>query len=45
MGAKTIELLVDVINGQRNGKDLSVLQPVRLPADFIVRKSSLRMAK
>jgi LacI family transcriptional regulator len=45
MGAKTIELLVDVINAQRNGKDLSVLQPVRLPADLIVRKSSLRMAK
>lgn len=45
MGAKTIELLVEVINAQRNGKDLSVLQPVRLPADLIVRKSSLRIAK
>jgi LacI family transcriptional regulator len=42
MGAKTIELLVGVINAQRNGKDLSALQPVRLPADLIVRKSSLR---
>ena len=43
MGAKTIELLVDVINAQRDGKDLSGLRPVRLPADLIVRKSSLRV--
>ncbi len=42
MGAKTIELLVDVINAQRDGNDLSALQPIRLPADLIVRKSSLR---
>jgi LacI family transcriptional regulator, lactose operon repressor len=45
MGAKTIELLVDVINAQRAGKDLSVIRPIRLPADLIVRKSSLRIAK
>ena len=42
MGAKTIELLVDVINAQRNGKNLSALQPIRLPADLVIRKSSLR---
>lgn len=42
MGAKTIELLVDVINAQRNGKDLSALQPVRLLPDLVIRKSSLR---
>jgi LacI family transcriptional regulator len=42
MGAKTIELLVDVINAQRDGKDLSGLQPVRLPAELVVRTSSLR---
>jgi DNA-binding LacI/PurR family transcriptional regulator len=42
MGAKTIELLVDVIDAQRDGKDLSGLQPVRLPADLVVRTSSLR---
>ena len=42
MGAKTIELLVDVINAQRDGNDLSVIRPIRLPAELIVRKSSLR---
>jgi len=42
MGAKTIELLVDVINAQRDGKNFSALQPVRLPADLVIRKSSLR---
>ena len=42
MGAKTIELLVDVINAQRDGKDSSPLQPIRLLVDLIVRKSSLR---
>jgi len=42
MGAKTIELLVDVINAQRDGNDLSVIRPIRLPANLIVRKSTLR---
>ena len=42
MGAKTIELLVDIINVQRDGNDLSAIRPIRLPADLIVRKSSLR---
>jgi DNA-binding LacI/PurR family transcriptional regulator len=42
MGAKTIELLVDVINAQRDGNDLSDTRPIRLPAELIVRKSSSR---
>ena len=42
MGAKTIELLVDVINIQRNGKDQSALLPVRLLPELVIRKSSLR---
>jgi LacI family transcriptional regulator len=42
MGAKTIELLVDVINVQRDGNDMAAIRPIRLPADLIVRKSSLR---
>jgi DNA-binding LacI/PurR family transcriptional regulator len=45
MGAKTIELLVDVINIQRNGKDLSALRPVRLLPDLVIRKSSLRIVE
>lgn len=42
MGAKTIELLVDVIDTQRDGKDFSALQPVRLSPELIVRQSSVR---
>jgi LacI family transcriptional regulator len=42
MGAKTIELLVEAINAQRSGKDLSTIKPVRLTSDLIIRKSSLR---
>jgi DNA-binding LacI/PurR family transcriptional regulator len=42
MGAKTIELLVDVIDTQRDGKDFSALQPIRLSPDLIVRQSSVR---
>jgi DNA-binding LacI/PurR family transcriptional regulator len=44
MGAKTIELLVDAINAQRSGKELSALQPVRLTTDLVIRQSSLRTA-
>jgi LacI family transcriptional regulator len=43
MGAKTIELLVDVINAQRNGKDPGELQPIRLSAELVIRQSSLRV--
>ncbi len=45
MGSKAIELLVDVIDVQRDGKDLSALRSVRLPVDLIIRKSSLRKAE
>jgi LacI family transcriptional regulator len=44
MGAKTIELLVEAINAQRSGKELSALQPVRLTTDLVIRQSSLRTA-
>jgi DNA-binding LacI/PurR family transcriptional regulator len=44
MGAKTIELLVDVIDTQRDGKDFSALRPIRLSPDLVVRQSSVRAA-
>ena len=44
MGAKTIELLVDVIDTQRDGKDFSALRPIRLSPDLVVRQSSVRGA-
>lgn len=43
MGAKTIELLVDVINAQRDRKDMSAFAPIKLPVELIVRKSSIRL--
>jgi hypothetical protein len=45
MGTKTIELLVEAINAQRGGKDLSTVKPVRLTSDLIIRKSSLRTSR
>jgi DNA-binding LacI/PurR family transcriptional regulator len=42
MGAKTIELLVNAINTQRSGRDISTLKPVWLTSNLIIRASSLR---
>lgn len=42
MGAKTIEVLLEAINAQHDGKVCPTVSPVMLATDLIVRKSSVR---
>jgi LacI family transcriptional regulator len=42
MGAKTIEVLIEAINLQHDGKAHSTVKPVMLATDLIIRKSSVR---
>jgi DNA-binding LacI/PurR family transcriptional regulator len=42
MGARTIEVLIEAINAQHDGKVHAAVSPVMLATDLIVRKSSVR---